>query len=71
MVMGVFLACSMIAAMWYMMGIGDAILWRDRQQEAADSIAFTSAAVHARGMNFIAMLTSSSTITAPTSPVRS
>lgn len=56
MVMGVFLACSMIAAMWYLMGIGDAILWRDRQQEAADSIAFTSAAVHARGMNFISMI---------------
>lgn len=56
MVMGVFLAASMIAAMWYMMGIGDAILWRDHQQEAADSIAFTSAAIHARGMNFIAMI---------------
>ena len=56
MVMGIFLACSMIAAMWYMMGVGDAILWRDHQQEAADSIAFTSAAIHARGMNFIAMV---------------
>lgn len=56
MVMGVFLACSMIAAMWYMMGIGDAILWRDRQQEAADSVAYTSAAIHARGMNFISMI---------------
>jgi hypothetical protein len=55
MVIGVFLACSMIAAMWYVMGIGDAILWRDRSQEAADSIAYTSAAIHARGMNFIAM----------------
>jgi hypothetical protein len=42
--------------MWYVMGIGDAILWRDRSQEAADAVAYTSAAVHARGMNFISAM---------------
>jgi len=56
MVMGVFMACSLIAAMWYVMGVGDAILWRDRSQEAADAVAYTSAAVHARGMNFISAM---------------
>ena len=56
MVMGVFLACSLIAGMWYVMGIGDAIIWRDRSQEAADAVAYTSAAVHARGMNFISAI---------------
>jgi len=56
MVLGIFMACAMVAMMWYLVGIGDAVIWRDRSQEAADAIAFSSASVHARGMNFIAFL---------------
>jgi hypothetical protein len=56
MVIGVFLSCLILAGMWYVIGLGDAIIWRDRSQEAADAIAFTSASVHARGMNLIAFV---------------
>ncbi len=56
MVIGIFMACAMVGMMWYMVGIGDALIWRDRSQEAADSIAFSSAAIHAHSMNIIAFL---------------
>jgi hypothetical protein len=56
MVIGLFMAMFLIGAMWTVVGIGDAIVFRDRAQEAADHIAFTAATVHARGMNFIAAL---------------
>src|ERR1019366_6590532 len=56
MVLGIFMACAMVGMMWYIIGIGDAVIWRDRSQEAADSMAFSSAAVHARGMNMISFI---------------
>lgn len=56
MVIGIFMACAMVALMWYMIGLGDAFIWRDRSQEAADAMAFSSAAIHAHGMNIIAFL---------------
>lgn len=56
MVMGLFFACLLIGAMWSMKGLGDAILFRHRMQEAADHEVFASAVVHARGMNLISAL---------------
>lgn len=56
MVIGIFMACAMIGLMWEFIGLGDAMIWRDRSQEAADAVAFSSAAVQARAMNFIALL---------------
>jgi len=56
MMMGLFMATFLIGTLWYMMGIGDALILHDRMQETADSVVFTSAAVHARGMNFIAAI---------------
>jgi hypothetical protein len=53
MVMGLLFACFLAGALWYVIGIGDVILFRDRMQEAADAAAFSAAVVHARGMNFI------------------
>jgi len=53
MVMGLLFACFLASALWYVIGVGDAVLFRDRMQEAADAVAFSSAVVHARGMNFI------------------
>jgi len=53
MVMGLFMACFLVGALWYIIGIGDAIVFRDKMQEAADHGAFTSAVLHAKGMNFI------------------
>lgn len=56
MIMGLFMATMIIGAMWYMKGIGDAIVFRDRMQESADHVVFSSAAVHARGMNLISVI---------------
>jgi hypothetical protein len=56
MLIGLFMALSLIGALWFLIGIGDAIVFRDHMQEVADSVAFSSAAVHARGMNMIAAL---------------
>lgn len=56
MMMGLFMATFLIGGLWYMIGVGDALVLHDRLQETADSVAFTSAAVHARGMNFIAAI---------------
>lgn len=53
MLTGLFMAFCLVTALWYVIGIGDAVIFRDRMQEAADSGAFTSAALHAKGMNFI------------------
>jgi hypothetical protein len=53
MITGLFMSCFLIGALWFIMGVGDAIIFRDRMQEAADSGVFTSAALHAKGMNFI------------------
>ena len=56
MVIGLCMACFLIGALWTIIGIGDAIVFRDQMQEAADHAAFTSAALQAKGMNFISAL---------------
>jgi len=56
MVLGIFMCSILVGALWYLAGIGDAILHRERIQEAADAMAFSSAALHARGMNLIVLV---------------
>lgn len=56
MVMGIFMCSCLVGALWYLAGIGDAILLRERAQEAADTMAFSDAALHARGMNLIVLV---------------
>ena len=56
MVMGVFMAALMVGFIYYVKGIGDAILFRERMQDASDSGAFAAVTVHARGMNLIALI---------------
>jgi hypothetical protein len=51
-VMGVLL----VGALWYIASVGDAIVFRERMQDAADATAFEDAVWHARGMNAVAML---------------
>jgi hypothetical protein len=53
MVMGLFMGLFLVGCLWYMIGIGDSIVFHDRMQEVADSAAFSAAVVHARGMNFL------------------
>jgi hypothetical protein len=43
-------------ALWYLIGVGDAILYRERVQDGADAVAFAGAVYHARGMNIIVTL---------------
>ncbi len=56
MMMGLFMACFLVGAMWFMKGIGDAVVFKDRMQEGADHVAFTAAVIHARGMNVVAII---------------
>src|SRR5262249_26294189 len=56
MLTGLFMSCFLIGALWFIVGIGDTIVFRDKMQEAADVGAFSSAALQAKGMNFIALL---------------
>ncbi len=56
MVVGVFMAAFLVGSLWYIIGIGDAILFRERMQDGADAVAFSAAVYHARGMNIIAMI---------------
>ena len=56
MLTGLFMAFVLIGGLWFVIGMGEAILFRDRMQEAADSAAFTSASIQANGMNFISAL---------------
>lgn len=56
MVMGIFMCSCLVGALWYLAGIGDAILYRERLQEAADAAAFGDAALRARGMHLLVLV---------------
>jgi hypothetical protein len=56
MVMGIFLSLVLVGALWSIAGTGQAILFRERMQEAADAAALGAAAVDARAMNTIVLL---------------
>lgn len=56
MVMGVFIAVLLVGMIYYVWGIGDAIMHRERMQDASDTAAFSAAVIHARGMNMIALI---------------
>jgi hypothetical protein len=56
MVMGVFFTMFLVGVAYYVVGIGDAIIHRQRMQDAADAGAFAAAVMHARGMNVIALI---------------
>lgn len=56
MLTGLFMSIFLIGALWFVIGIGDAIVFRDTMQEAADHGAFTSSSMNAKGMNLIALL---------------
>ncbi len=55
MLTGLFMSCFLIGSLWFIIGIGDTIVFRNKMQEATDSGAFASAALHAKGMNFISL----------------
>jgi hypothetical protein len=54
--LGLFMAVFLTAFAYYLIGIGEAVLYRERMQDAADVAAFSAAVLHARGMNLIALV---------------
>lgn len=56
MIVGVFMAMLVTGFLYYIIGIGNTLIYRERMQDAADAIAFSGAVVHARGMNLIALI---------------
>jgi hypothetical protein len=56
MIVGLFASLWLIGCLWFLIGVGNALIYREHAQQTADAIAFSSAATHARGMNFIAAI---------------
>lgn len=56
MVMGLFMAVFLVGMLYYIVGLGDAIAYRERMQDTSDAGAFTAAVVNSRGMNLIVLL---------------
>ncbi len=56
MLTSIFAACFLIGGLWFIVGTTDAIVHRQRMQEAADAVAFSAAATQARGMNFLSAM---------------
>ncbi|MFN7699562.1 MAG: hypothetical protein ACK6CU_06980 [Deltaproteobacteria bacterium] len=56
MVLGVFMAAMAVGVLYYLHGVANVVVHRERMQDAADSAAFMSAVVHARAMNILAVL---------------
>ncbi len=52
----VFMAAFLVGALWYIIGIGDAAVYRQYMQDGADATAFGAAVYHARGMNILALI---------------
>jgi hypothetical protein len=55
-VVGVVMGALLVGALWNIVSVGDAIVWRERLQDAADAAAFENAVWNARGMNVIVFL---------------
>ena len=54
-VLSTFMAATLVGMIWYSIGTGDAIIYRERLQDASDASSYAAAVYHARGMNIIAM----------------
>jgi hypothetical protein len=54
--LALFMAVFLTALVYYVTGIGETLLQRERMQDAADAAAFSGAVLHARGMNAIVLV---------------
>jgi len=52
-IVGLFMILGLIGSLWFLLGIGATLATKEKMQLAADAAAFSSAAVHARDMNFV------------------
>ncbi|AKF05222.1 hypothetical protein [Sandaracinus amylolyticus] len=55
-VIGLFFAVMLSGFLYYLIGIGETIVYRETMQDAADAGAFSAAVVHARGMNVLVLI---------------
>jgi hypothetical protein len=56
MVIGAFMAMFLVGLLYFSIGIGGTILFRERMQDASDAASFSAAVMNARGMNLIALI---------------
>lgn len=64
MLMGLFMALFLIGSVYYVLGVGDAVLYRRHMQDAADAGAHAATVMAAKGMNLHALLNVVMAITA-------
>lgn len=55
-VMATFQCAFVVGMIWYVIGAGDSVLYRQAMQDGADTVAYAATVYHARGMNLIAFL---------------
>ena len=55
-IIGIFMVMFIAAMLYYVVGIGDTVAYRERMQDAADAGAMTGAIFLARGMNLITLM---------------
>jgi hypothetical protein len=56
MVIAIFMSACLVGCIWYMFGLGEAMVYRQQLRAAADATAFGSAVLDAVGMNIVVML---------------
>ncbi len=52
-VLGIMLGAFLAGALFYLVGVGHAVIWRENVQDAADATAYEAAVWQARGMNVV------------------
>ncbi|MEZ4286560.1 MAG: hypothetical protein R3A47_00050 [Polyangiales bacterium] len=56
MLLGLFMSCFLIGGLYYISGVGESVIYREFMQDATDAGSYTTAVMHARGMNTIVLL---------------
>ncbi|MFI5298020.1 MAG: TadE/TadG family type IV pilus assembly protein [Polyangiales bacterium] len=56
MVIAVFMSAFMCGILWYVIGVGDAVIYRESMQDGADAVAFGTAVDLARSMNVLVLI---------------
>ncbi|RYG67200.1 hypothetical protein EON77_16700, partial [bacterium] len=55
-VFGLMASGLLVGLIWFILGVGNSVAIRERAQEAADAVAFSSKVAHARGMHALVLL---------------
>jgi hypothetical protein len=56
MVIAIFMSACIVGCIWYMYGLGEAMVYRQQLRAASDATAFEAAVLHAVGMNAVSMI---------------